>query len=38
MMTDSFSLYFGMLRDPRQTAKISYSLFDDIHKLRDELR
>lgn len=29
-MTDAFSLYFGMLRDPRQTAKIAYSLFDVI--------
>lgn len=26
-MTDAFSLYFGMLRNPRQTAKIFYSLF-----------
>lgn len=28
MPIDAFSLYFADLKDPRQTAKISYSLFD----------
>ena len=28
MSIDAFSEYFGELKDPRQTAKISYPLFD----------
>ncbi|PHM39558.1 hypothetical protein Xmau_02562 [Xenorhabdus mauleonii] len=28
MNIDAFSLYFGELTDPRQSAKISYPLFD----------
>ena len=28
MSLDAFSEYFGELKDPRQTAKISYPLFD----------
>jgi predicted transposase YbfD/YdcC len=28
MSIDAFSLYFGQLEDPRQSAKVSYPLFD----------
>ena len=28
MSIDAFSLYFGQLEDPRQSAKVSYLLFD----------
>ncbi|MBD1388157.1 transposase family protein [Neiella sp. HB171785] len=28
MITDAFSQYFGDIGDPRQSAKVSYPLFD----------